>query len=147
MAGYWPTLRSGLEKDGWLRMGDIVVMDDDGYFKVVDRIKDMINVSGNKVYSRVIDDILYEHPAVEIGGVIGVPDPDVKGSERVKAFIQLKPEFKGKVTQEEIIDYLTDKVKPYAVPRSVEFRDKLPLTLIMKLHKKVLRDEELAKLN
>ncbi len=147
MAGYWPTLRSGLEKDGWLRMGDIVVMDDDGYFKVVDRIKDMINVSGNKVYSRVIDDILYEHPAVEIGGVIGVPDPDVKGSERVKAFIQLKPEFKGKVTQEEIIDYLTDKVKPYAVPRSVEFRDELPLTLIMKLHKKVLRDEELAKLN
>lgn len=147
MAGYWPTLRSGLEKDGWLRMGDIVVMDDDGYFKVVDRIKDMINVSGNKVYSRVIDDILYEHPAVEIGGVIGVPDPNVKGSERIKAFIQLKPEFKGKVTQEEIIDYLTDKVKPYAVPRSVEFRDELPLTLIMKLHKKVLRDEELAKLN
>ena len=145
MAGYWPTPSSGLEKDGWLRMGDIVVMDDDGYFKVVDRIKDMINVSGNKVYSRVIDDLLYEHPAVEIGGVIGVPDPDRKGSERVKAFIQLKSEFKGKVSQEEIIDYLKDKVKPYAVPKFVEFRDELPLTLIMKLHKKVLREEELAK--
>jgi long-chain acyl-CoA synthetase len=145
MAGYWPTPGAGLEEGGWLRMGDIVTMDDDGYFKVVDRIKDMINVSGNKVYSRVIDDLLYEHPAVEIGGVIGVPDPDRKGSERVKAFIQLKPEFRGKVSQEEIIDYLKDKVKPYAVPKFVEFRDELPLTLIMKLHKKVLREEELAK--
>jgi long-chain acyl-CoA synthetase len=145
MLGYWPTPGSGLEEDGWLRTGDIVTMDDDGYFTVVDRIKDMINVSGNKVYSRVIDDILHEHPAVDVAGVIGVPDQDRAGSERVKAFIQLKPEFRGKVTQEEIIEFLKDRVKPYALPKSVEFRDELPLTLIMKLHKKVLREEELAK--
>ncbi len=146
MAGYWPTLGSGLEEDGWLRMGDMVQMDEDGYFTVVDRIKDMINVGGNKVYSRVIDDILHEHPAVEVAGVIGVPDPERPGSERVKAFIQLEPEFKGKVTEDEIIEFLRDKVKPYAVPRSVEFRDELPLTLIMKLHKKLLREEEQAKM-
>ncbi len=147
MLGYWPTPGSGLEEDGWLRMGDMVTMDDDGYFAVVDRIKDMINVGGNKVYSRVIDDILHEHPAVEVAGVIGVPDPERAGSERVKAFIQLEPEFKGKVTEEEIIEFLRDKVKPYAVPKFVEFRDELPLTLIMKIHKKLLREEELAKLS
>jgi long-chain acyl-CoA synthetase len=147
MLGYWPTPGSGLEKDGWLKMGDMVTMDDDGYFTVVDRIKDMINVSGNKVYSRVIDDILHKHPAVDIAGVIGVPDPERQGSERVKAFIQLRSEFKGKVTEEEIIEYLKDKVKPYALPKFVEFRDELPLTLIMKLHKKLLREEELAKLS
>ena len=126
-------------------MGDMVTMDEDGYFTVVDRIKDMINVSGNKVYSRVIDDILHEHPAVELAGVIGVPDSDRVGSERVKAFVQLRPEHRGKVTEEEIVEFLRDKVKPYALPRSVEFRDELPLTLMMKLHKKLLREEELAK--
>ena len=147
MAGYFPNRGSGLEEDGWLRMGDIVTMDEDGYFTVVDRIKDMINVSGNKVYSRVVDDALHEHPAVEIAGVIGVPDPERPGSERVKAFIQLSPEYKGKVSEEEIIEFLRDKIKPYALPKSVEFRDELPLTYILKLHKKLLREEELAKMS
>ncbi|MFW9794414.1 MAG: aldehyde ferredoxin oxidoreductase C-terminal domain-containing protein, partial [Candidatus Thorarchaeota archaeon] len=146
MKGYWPTPGQGLRDGGWLPMGDIVEMDSDGYFKVVDRIKDMINVSGNKVYSRVIDDILYEHEAVDVAGVIGVPDPERPGSERVKAFIQLKPEYKGKVSEQEIIDFLKDKVKPYAVPKWVEFREQLPLTILMKLFKKKLREEELAKL-
>ena len=146
MLGYWPTPKSGLEEGGWIRMGDMVTVDNDGYFTVVDRIKDMINVSGNKVYSRVIDDILHEHPAVEVAGVIGVPDPERPGSERVKAFVQLDHEYKGKVSEEDIIEFLRDKVKPYAVPKSVEFRDELPLTLIMKIHKKLLREEELAKL-
>jgi len=145
MRGYYPTPGSGL-KDGWLPMGDIVEIDNDGYFKVVDRIKDMINVSGNKVYSRVIDDILHEHDAVEIAGVIGIPDPERPGSERVKAFIQLKHEYKGKVSEQDIIDFLKDKVKPYAVPKWVEFRDELPLTAVMKIFKKKLREEELAKM-
>jgi aldehyde:ferredoxin oxidoreductase len=147
MKGYWPTPGSGLKEGGWLPMGDIVEMDSDGYFKVVDRIKDMINVSGNKVYSRVIDDILHEHDAVEIAGVIGIPDPERPGSERVKAFIQLKPEYKGKVSEQDIIDFLKDKVKPYAVPKWVEFRDELPMTVVMKLFKKKLREEELSKLS
>jgi len=147
MKGYWPTPGSGLKEGGWLPMGDVVEMDSDGYFKVVDRIKDMINVSGNKVYSRVIDDILHEYEAIDIAGVIGIPDPERPGSERVKAFIQLKPEYRGKVSEQEIIDFLKDKVKPYAIPKWVEFRDELPLTVVMKLFKKKLREEELAKLS
>jgi long-chain acyl-CoA synthetase len=145
MKGYWPTPGKGLKEGGWLPMGDVVEVDSDGYFKVVDRIKDMINVSGNKVYSRVIDDILHEHDAIEIAGVIGVPDPERPGSERVKAFIQLKHEYKDKVTEQDIIDFLKGRVKPYAIPKYVEFRDELPRTIVMKLFKKKLREEELAK--
>ena len=144
MKGYFPTPGSGLKDGGWLPMGDIVEMDSDGYFRIVDRLKDMINVSGNKVYSRVIDDILHSHEAVEVAGVIGVPDPERPGSERVKAFIQLKPEYRGKVSKQDIVDYLKGKVKPYAVPTWVEFRDELPLTIAMKLFKKKLREEEIA---
>ncbi len=146
MKGYWPTPGKGLTEDGWLQMGDIGKMDEDGYFYIVDRIKDMINVSGNKVYSRLIDDILHEHPAIRTAGVIGIPDPERPGSERVKAFISLKQEYEGKVNEQEIIDYLKDKVKPYAVPKYVEFRKDLPLTMIMKLFKRKLREEEIAKM-
>jgi len=146
MKGYWPTPGKGLTEDGWLRMGDIAEIDDDFYFHIVDRIKDMINVSGNKVYSRVIDDLLYEHPAVDQAGVIGVPDPERPGSERVKAFIQLKREYRGKVTEEEIIQYAREHLKPYAVPKFVEFRKELPLTMAMKIFKRKLRDEEIAKM-
>jgi long-chain acyl-CoA synthetase len=146
MKGYWPTAGKGLTEDGWLPMGDIGRMDDDGYFYIEDRIKDMINVSGNKVYSRVVDDILHEHPAVSVAGVIGIPDPERPGSERVKAFITLNKEQAGKVSEQDIIDYLKDKVKPYAVPKYVEFRDDLPLTLAMKLFKRKLRNEEIEKM-
>jgi long-chain acyl-CoA synthetase len=146
MKGYWPTPNKGLSEDGWLRMGDIGRMDEDGYFYIEDRIKDMINVSGNKVYSRVLDDILHEHPAVRVAGVIGIPDPERPGSERVKAFIALEKEYEGKVSEQDIIDYLKEKVKPYAVPKKVEFRDDLPLTMVMKLFKRKLRDEEIAKM-
>ena len=146
MKGYWPETGKGLMEGNWLPMGDVAIMDDDGYFHIVDRVKDMINVSGNKVYSRVIDDILIEHPAVEVAGVVGIPDPERPGSERVKAFIQLKSDFKNKVKEEEFIDYLRDKVKPYALPKAIEFRDNLPLTMVMKLFKKKLREEEIAKM-
>lgn len=146
MKGYWPTPGKGLTEDGWIQMGDIGKMDEDGYFYIVDRIKDMINVSGNKVYSRVIDDILHEHPAIRTAGVIGIPDPERPGSERVKAFVSLKQEYEGKVTEQELIDYLKDKVKPYAVPKYVEFRKDLPLTMVMKLFKRKLREEEIAKM-
>jgi long-chain acyl-CoA synthetase len=144
MKGYWPTKGKGLTEDGWLATGDIGKMDEGGFFQIVDRIKDMINVSGNKVYSREIDDVLYEYPAVDMVGVIGVPDPERPGSERVKAFIKLKKEYIGKTTEEDIISFCKEKFAPYAVPKSVEFRDELPLTQAMKIHKKHLRDEEIA---
>ena len=146
MKGYWPTPGNGLTEDGWLAMGDIGKMDEDGYFYIVDRIKDMINVSGMKVYSRLVDDILYEHPGVSRVGVIGIPDPERPGSERVKAFISLKPEFEGKVTTDDIIEYCEEKLPAYAVPKFVEFRKELPLTLAMKLFKRKLREDEITKM-
>lgn len=145
MLGYWPTPGSGLD-DGWLHTGDLVKMDEDGYFYVVDRTKDMINVSGLKVYSRVVDDILFQHPAVEVAGVIGIPDPDRGGSERIKAFIKLKSEYVGKVDADEIKAFCKEKLPPYSVPKFIEFRDDLPLTVTEKIFKRKLREEEIAKM-
>ncbi len=142
MKGYWPTPGEGLQ-DGWLPTGDLCRMDDDGYFFLVDRTKDMINVSGNKVYSTVVDDVLFEHPAVQTAAAIGIPDADRPGSERVKAFIVLREDHKDCVSEEDILAHCREKLPPYAVPRTIEFRDSLPLTVTEKVFKKVLRDEEI----
>lgn len=143
MKGYWPTPGEGLQ-DGWLATGDLCRMDEDGYFFLVDRTKDMINVSGNKVYSTVVDDVLFEHPAVLVAATIGIPDLDRAGSERVKAFVVLRDEYKGKVGADEIIAYCQEKLAAYSVPKSVEFRDSLPMTVTEKVFKKKLRDEKTA---
>ena len=145
MIGYWPAVGKGLV-DGWLPTGDVVKMEKDGYFYITDRIKDMANISGLKVYTRLVDDALYEHPAVGDAVAIGVPDPERPGSERIKAFIRLKEEFQGKVTAEEIIGYCREKLPVYAVPKSIEFREELPLTVTLKLFKRQLREEEIAKM-
>ena len=142
MKGYWPKAGEGL-KDGWLATGDFCRMDEDGYFFLVDRSKDMINVSGNKVYSTVVDEVLFEHPAVVSAVSIGVPDPDRPGSERVKAFLVLKDSYKEKVTTDDIIVHCKAKLAPYAVPKFIEFVDNLPLTVTEKLFKKKLRDREM----
>lgn len=142
MKGYWPETGAGLV-EGWLPTGDIARMDEDGYFYIVDRIKDMANVSGFKVYTSTIDDILYQHPAVSMAAAIGIPDPERAGSERIKAFIVLKDEYTGTVTAEEIIDFCRDRCASYAVPRQVEFRSTLPFTVTEKIFKKKLREEEL----
>ncbi|MFX1517461.1 MAG: AMP-binding protein [Promethearchaeota archaeon] len=142
MKGYWPEEGKGLQQGGWLATGDIAEMDEDGYFKIVDRIKDMINISGMKVYSQTVDDVLHSHPAVSVAGVIGVQDPDRPGSERVKAFIALRDDYKENVTTDDIIQYCKENLPAYAIPKFVEFRDSLPLTPVMKLDKKKLREEE-----
>ncbi|MBN1376369.1 MAG: AMP-binding protein [Dehalococcoidia bacterium] len=146
MKGYWPTSGSGLI-DGWLPMGDIARMDDDGYFYITDRVKDMANVSGMKVYTILVDRVLYEHPGVELAAAIAVPDKERLGSDRVKAIIKLKPEYVGKVTEEEIVALCKSKLAPYAVPKYVEFRDELPLSGVGKILKRQLREEELKKFN
>jgi len=145
MKGFWPAPGSGLI-DGWLPTGDIARMDEDGYFYIVDRIKDMVNISGYKVYTTVIDDILFQHPAVAMAVAIGIPDPERLGSERIKAFITLKEDYKGKVTAEDIIEHCRDRCPPYAVPKFIEFREDLYLTVTEKLFKKALRDEEIEKM-
>ena len=139
MLGYWPEAGSGLDEDGFVRTGDVVKMDARGYFYIVDRTKDMIIVSGFKVYSREVDEALYRHPAVESAATIGLPDPERPGSELVKVFVQLKPGFAGKTTAEEIKEYLKDKVARYAQPRMVEFITEMPLTGVGKVDKKALR--------
>ena len=144
MKGYWPTPGSGLA-DGWLPTGDLCRMDEDGYFFLVDRIKDMINVSGNKVYSTTVDEVLFEHPAVAQAVAIGLPDPERPGSERIKAFIVLRQENKEAVTAEDLIAYCRERLAPYAVPKTIEFRKHLPMTVTGKLFKKQLREEEMRK--
>ena len=146
MQGYWPEPGSGLTEDGWLHTGDIGVMDDDGYFQIVDRIKDMVNVSGLKVYTTHVDDVLYKHPGVLMAAAFGIPNPKIPGSERVMAVIQFKEDYKNQVTAKEIRDFCRQHLARYEVPRIVEFRDDMPLTVTEKVFKKELRDEAIAKM-
>ncbi len=146
MKGYWPEPGSGLTDDGWLHTGDIGVMDEDGYFQVVDRTKDMVNVSGLKVYTTEVDEVLFKHPGVLVAAAFGVPDPEIPGSERVMAVIQLKDGFQGVVTTGEIRGFCKEHLPPYAVPRYIEFRDNIPLTVTDKVFKKELREESIAKM-
>jgi long-chain acyl-CoA synthetase len=106
----------------------------------------MVNISGMKVYTTTLDEILYKHPAVHMAATFGVPDPNTPGSERIMAVIQLKGPYQGKVTEEEIREFCRSHVAPYAVPRFVEFRNEMPLTVTEKLFKKALRDEALKKM-
>lgn len=146
MKGYWPEPGRGL-KEGWLPTGDIGYMDEEGYFYLTDRIKDMANVSGFKVYTRLVDDVIYELPAVGDVITIGIPDPERPGSERLKAFIRVKKGWEGKLTPEEVITHCKAKLPPYAVPKFIEFwTDELPLTPTEKLFKRELREREIKKM-
>ncbi len=139
MLGYWPEPGSGLDDEGYVHTGDVVKMDQNGYFYVVDRTKDMIIVSGFKVYSREIDDILYQHPGVDLAATVGIEDPDRPGSERVKVFVQPKPGYEDKLTPDDIKEFLKDKVAKYARPKEVEIIKEMPLTGVGKVDKKSLR--------
>ena len=145
MKGYWPTPGSGLD-NGWLHTGDIGRMDENGYFVLTDRVKDMANISGYKVYTTEVDDVLFKYPGVAMAAAVGIPDPERPGSERIKVFIKPKEEYKGKLSADEIIAYCKDKLPAIAVPKSVEFRDELPLTVSEKIFKRVLREEEIKKM-
>ena len=148
MKGYWPTPGDGLE-DGWLRTNDVARMDEDGYFFIEDRTKDMINVSGFKVYSTELDAELFKHPAIEVAAAVGIPDPKVPGSERVKIFVKLYPEKKDTVSAEDIIRFCRERFPAYAAPKDssyVEFIDEFPLTVTEKLFKNALRQAEIRKM-
>jgi long-chain acyl-CoA synthetase len=129
--------------DDWLYTGDIAKMDEDGYFYIVDRKKDMIISGGCNVYPRDIEEVFYEHPKIKEACAIGIPHP-TRG-EAVKVFAVLK---KGETaTREELIEFCTDKVARYKIPTEIEFRDDLPKTNVGKVLKKELRAEEMAKRN
>ena len=128
-------------KDGWIYTGDVCRMDEDGYFYVVDRVKDMVIVSGYKVFTRTVDDVLMEHPDVDTAATIGLPDPDRPGSEIVATAIVLNPGVeKSDATREKIIQYMREKVAPYKVPKRIEFMDELPVSAIGKVLKRELRE-------
>ena len=145
MKGYWPTPGSGLE-NGWLRTGDIGRMDENGYFVLEDRVKDMANISGYKVYTTDVDEVLFKYPGVAMAAAVGIPDPERPGSERIKAFIKPREEYRGKLNADDIIAYCKEKLPAIAVPKYVEFRDEMPLTVTEKIFKRALREEEIKKM-
>jgi len=149
MKGYWKrpeeTEEVFFEAGGyrWLKTGDIARMDEDGWFYIVDRTKDVIKYKGHSVYPREIEEVLYQHPAVLECAVIGVPDPQT--GENIKAFISLKDEYKGKVTEQEIIEWSKKQLAAYKYPRMVEFVDAIPKTIVGKILRRVLREQEAEK--
>ena len=146
MVGYWPEPGSGLTEDGWLRTGDVGVMNEAGYFQIVDRLKDMVNVSGLKVYTTEVDEVLFKHPAVAVAAAFGIPDVEIQGSERVMAVVALKEVYRGSVTEQELRDFCRQHLPPYAVPKIIEFRDELPLTVTEKVFKNELRQQAIARM-
>ncbi|MCW4036730.1 MAG: long-chain fatty acid--CoA ligase [Candidatus Bathyarchaeota archaeon] len=139
MKGYWncPEETAEVLKDGWLHTGDMAKRDEDGYFYIVDRKKDLIKYKGYSVYPREVEDIIYEHPAVKLCAVVGMPD-ELSG-EIPKAFVVRKDG--AEATEEELIEWVRDKVAPYKRIREVEFRKELPMTLVGKVLKKELREQ------
>jgi long-chain acyl-CoA synthetase len=146
-AGYWQkpeaTKEVFLEVDGekWLRTGDLAKMDEEGYFYFYDRKKDMIKYKGLQVFAREVEEVLTSHPQVKEAGVVGVPDPEV--GEKVKAFVVLESEARGKVSEEEIMKYCAGKISAYMVPKIIEFRGEVPKTDVGKVSRRELREEEL----
>jgi long-chain acyl-CoA synthetase len=128
-------------RDGWIYTGDVCRMDEDGYFYVVDRLKDMVNISGYKVFTRTVDDVLIEHPDIDVAATIGLPDPKRPGSEIVATAVVLKPGVeKSEDTREKILEYMREKVSPYKVPKRIDFMDALPTSAIGKVLKRELRE-------
>jgi long-chain acyl-CoA synthetase len=141
MRGYWNRREETAQaiRDGWFATGDVAVTDDEAYFAVVDRKKDMINTGGFKVWPREVEEAIYAHEAVKLAMVIGVPD-DYHG-EAVKACVVLKDEHRGRVAEEEIIAFCKARLMGYKVPRFVELRDTLPQAATGKMLRRVLREE------
>jgi long-chain acyl-CoA synthetase len=146
MLGYWhrPEETALAIRNGWFHTGDVAVMDDEGSFKIVDRLKDMIIVSGFNVYPNEVEEVLYHHPAISKAAVIGLPDD--RTGERVKAYVIVKEG--ASLTAEELIAWCKDPqqgLTGYRAPKDVEFRDTLPETLVGKVLRRALQEEERVK--
>ena len=129
-------------RDGWLYTGDIGYMDEDGYLFIVDRKKDLIIAGGYNIYPRDIDEVLYDHPAIQEACAVGIPD--AYRGETVKAFIVLKPG--KKLTEEEVIAHCRKKLASYKTPKVIEFMDELPKSTVGKVLRRKLREMEMEKL-
>jgi long-chain acyl-CoA synthetase len=145
MRGYWQrqdeSMRVFFERSGvrWMRTGDIVRMDDEGYFHFYDRSKDLIKYKGHSIFAKDVEDVLYGHPQVKAAGVIGVADPSV--GQRIKAIVVLQGDARGKVSEEQIKSFCKQQLAEYKVPHIVEFRGELPKTDVGKVSRRELREE------
>lgn len=145
MKGYWQrpeATAETIDADGWLKTGDVAVIGEDGYMKIVDRKKDMIIVSGFNVYPNEVEDVIASHPDIVEVAAIGVPD--AKTSEIVKVFVTTTNK---QLTEADVKAFARERLTAYKVPRLVEFRDELPKTNVGKILRRELRDEEIAKQN
>jgi long-chain acyl-CoA synthetase len=142
MKGYWQRPEATAEtmtEDGWLKTGDMAVIGEDGYLKIVDRKKDMIIVSGFNVYPNEVEDVVVSHKNLVEAAAIGIPDE--KSGEAVKLFaVRNDPAL----TEKDVIAYCRENLTAYKVPKVVEFRDELPKTNVGKILRRELRDEELG---
>ncbi len=146
MQGYYnkpEETKKTITPDGYMKTGDVGIMDKDGYIRIVDRTKDMLIVGGFKVFSSKVEDTLTEHPAIGSMAIIGEPNPDRPGSEIVNAYIQLDPDYKydgnEEALKEDIINFAKDKCAPYEIPKKIHIIKELPLTAVGKVDKKLLR--------
>ncbi len=142
MKGYWkrPDVTEDTIRDGWLHTGDIAMTDEDGYFYIVGRKKDVIISGGYNIYPDEVDDVLMAHPAVLEAATIGVPH--ARRGETVKSFVVLQPGHK--VAPEELVQYTRTQLAAYKVPRRIEFREELPKSAALKILRRELRQQELA---
>jgi fatty-acyl-CoA synthase len=148
MQGYWnhpeATREAFIELDGkrFLRTGDLATTDEDGYFFMVDRLKRMINASGFKVWPAEVEALMYQHPAIQEACIIAAKD--AKRGETVKAMVVLKEASRGKVTEQEIIDWAHQNMAAYKSPRIVQFVDSLPKSPTGKIQWRELQEKENA---
>lgn len=138
MKGYWnqPEATRATLRDGWIYTGDIAKMDEDGYIYIVGRKKDMIIVSGYKVWAAEVEKILRKHPAVYQAAIVGVPDP--QQGESVKAYVVLRPDYKGRTTEEKLREWAKRKMADYKYPKEIEFVNELPRSGTGKILKRLL---------
>jgi long-chain acyl-CoA synthetase len=143
MKGYWkkPEETAHTLRDGWLYTGDVARMDEDGFFYIVQRKKDMIIVSGFNVYPNEVEDVIFTHPAVLEAVVIGVPD--AYRGEAVKAFVVLKPG--AAATESDVVDFCRERLAKYKIPSEVVFVDALPKSAVGKVLRRELRESEANK--
>jgi long-chain acyl-CoA synthetase len=144
--GYWKNPEATKECESiingvrWWRTGDLARMDEDGYFYIFDRKRDLIKYKGLRIYAREVEEVLKTHPQIKDVGVIGVKD--VKVGQFVKAMVVLEGDARGKLSEEEIIDYCRDKLAPYKIPRIIEFIGEIPKTDIGKVSRRELKEEK-----
>jgi acyl-CoA synthetase (AMP-forming)/AMP-acid ligase II len=144
MKGYWrnPEATRNAFRDGWFMTGDIGRVDEDGYFTIEERKKDMLKVSGYSVFPAEVEAIMYRHPAIAEVAVVGVPDP-YRGEDPL-AFVVLKPDAKGVIAEQQIADWCRTTMAAYKAPRQVRFLEALPRTATGKVLKRILRDQAAA---